>query len=101
MVEEITDQTIAEKIKKGKKVVVDCYADWCGPCRMLSPVIEALAKQYSDISFCKLNIDDNEETAMKYSIMSIPTLLIFESGELKNTVVGLRSKRELEEIIKG
>ncbi len=101
MVEEITDQTIAEKIEKGQKVVVDCYADWCGPCRMLSPVIEALAKQYSDISFCKLNIDDNEETAMKYSIMSIPTLLIFESGELKNTVVGLRSKSELEEIIKG
>lgn len=101
MVEEITDQTIAEKIEKEQKVVVDCYADWCGPCRMLSPVIEALAKQYSDISFCKLNIDDNEETAMKYSIMSIPTLLIFESGELKNTVVGLRSKSELEEIIKG
>lgn len=99
MVTEITEKEFNEKISKGK-VLVDCYAPWCGPCRMLGPVVEAVASENKEYSFYKLNVDDSEEVAMKYGIMSIPCILIFENGELKNTSVGFKSKDELEELLK-
>jgi len=99
MVTEITEKEFNEKISKGK-VLVDCYAPWCGPCRMLGPVVEAVASENKDYSFYKLNVDDSEEVAVKYGIMSIPCILIFENGELKNTSVGFKSKDELEELLK-
>ena len=99
MVEELNEKNFEEKIKTGK-VLVDNYAPWCGPCRMLSPVIDELAKEITDYKFYKLNVDDAEEIAQTYGIMSIPTLLIFEDGELKEKIVGLRSKSELTEILK-
>ena len=99
MVTEITEKEFNEKISKGK-VLVDCYAPWCGPCRMLAPVVEAVASENKEYSFYKLNVDDNEEVAVKYGIMSIPCLLVFENGELKNTSVGFKSKDELEELLK-
>ena len=95
MVTEITEKEFNEKISKGK-VLVDCYA----PCRMLAPVVEAVASENKEYSFYKLNVDDNEEVAVKYGIMSIPCLLVFENGELKNTSVGFKSKDELEELLK-
>ena len=98
MVVEITEKEFEEKVKSGK-VLVDCYAPWCGPCRMLSPVIDELAKEVTDYTFYKLNVDDAEEVAIKYGIMSIPTLLIFENGNLKNTMVGFKSKSELKDIL--
>ena len=98
MVVEITEKEFEEKTKDGK-VLVDCYAPWCGPCKMLSPIIDEVAKEVSDYSFCKLNIDEAQEVADTYGIMSIPTILIFEDGILKNKAVGLRSKSELQELI--
>lgn len=99
MVEQINESVFNEKIKDGK-VLVDCYAEWCGPCKMLSPIIDELAKEVDNYSFYKLNVDDNEEISRQYGIMSIPTLLIFENGELKEKLVGFKSKAELTEILK-
>ena len=99
MVTEINEKEFNEKIKTGK-VLVDCYAPWCGPCRMLGPIIDELASEVTDYSFYKLNVDDSEEVAIKYGIMSIPCLLIFENGELKETSIGLKSKSELKELLK-
>jgi thioredoxin 1 len=99
MVKEIKEENFKETIKKGR-VLVDCYADWCGPCKMLSPVIDEISEELKDINFYKLNVDDAEETSAEYGIMSIPTLLLFENGELKEQLVGFRSKDELLSILK-
>lgn len=98
---EINQNEFDEKVKIDGKVLVDCYAVWCGPCQMLSPVIDQLAEEIESITFYKLNVDESEEVAMKYNIMSIPTLLLFENGELKQTLIGFKSKSELEDILKG
>ena len=89
-----------EKEVLNGKVLVDFNATWCGPCRMLSPIIDELAGEVTDYKFYKLDVDENEELSRKYGIMSIPTLLIFENGELKQTLVGFKSKAELKEILK-
>lgn len=99
MVEKINEKEFNEKISSGK-VLVDCFATWCGPCKMLSPIIDELAGEVTDYKFYKLDVDENEELSRKYGIMSIPTLLIFENGELKQTLVGFKSKAELKEILK-
>ena len=99
MVVEISEKEFDEKVSSGK-VLVDCYAPWCGPCRMLSPVIDALSEEITDYKFYKLNVDDAENVAMKYGVMSIPTLLIFDDGKLKETTVGFRNKDELKELLK-
>ncbi|MCK5559313.1 MAG: thioredoxin [Thermoplasmata archaeon] len=96
----VTDADFGEVVKKYPFVVIDCWAPWCGPCRMVAPVIDELAKDYTGkIVFGKLNTDENMETAMKYSIMSIPTLLIFKNGELIDRPVGAMPKPLLEENI--
>ena len=95
MVKEIKEKEFKDLIKEGK-VLVDCYADWCGPCRMLSPVVDALSEELKDMKFYKLNIDNAESIAMEYGIMSIPNLLVFEDGKLKNQLVGFRTKDELK-----
>ena len=99
MVKQITDKEFDESIKTGK-VLVDFYAEWCGPCKMLSPIVDELSEELKDISFYKLNVDESDEVVRKYSVMSIPTLLIFGNGELKNTSVGFKSKDELKEMLK-
>nr|MBP3258568.1 thioredoxin [Bacilli bacterium] len=98
MVEEIKEVEFEEKIKEGK-VLVDCYAPWCGPCRMLSPIIDEIASEVNTYKFYKLNVDEAEEVSVKYGIMSIPTILIFENGNLVNTLVGFKSKEELKTIL--
>ena len=100
MVKEIKDNEYEKLIKENDKVVIDCFANWCGPCKMLSPIIDALAEDNKDIKFYKVDVDNAEKITNEYMIMSIPTLLIFENGKLKDKVVGLKSKSELEEIIK-
>ena len=83
-----------------KLVLIDFYATWCGPCKMLSPIITEISKEYSDkVKVCKVNIDENQELALKYDIMSIPTLIFFKKGEAVNTSVGFCSKSELEDKI--
>jgi len=85
----VTDTNFEEVIKKHQTVVVDCWAPWCGPCRMLSPTIEAMAKDYKGKAvFAKLNTDENIGVASKYRIMSIPTLLYFRDGKLVDKTVG-------------
>ena len=90
MVVDISDQNFeTEVIKSNLPVVIDLWAPWCGPCRMVGPVVEKLAEQYDGkVKFCKLNVDENQQTAAKYSVMSIPTLLFFKNGSVADTVVG-------------
>ena len=79
-------------------VMVDFWAAWCGPCRMVAPVVEELAKEYEGkVSFAKVDVDQNPKTASKYGIMSIPTLLIFKKGEPISNIVGFRPKAELKQ----
>lgn len=81
-------------------VMIDFYADWCGPCKMLAPIVEDLAAEYADrIKIGKLNVDQNMETAAKYGVQSIPTLILFKGGEAVKTVVGLQSKAALTQIL--
>lgn len=87
-----------EVIKKDK-VLVDFYADWCGPCQMLGPVLEKLDKEYDDIEFVKVNTDEFLELATEYNIMSIPALKVFEKGKVTKETVGLLSKKELLELL--
>ena len=72
--------------------LVDFYADWCGPCRMVSPVVDEIAEERSDIAFGKVNVDDENALAMKYGVMSIPTLIVFKDGQEKTRIVGARPK---------
>ena len=96
-----TDENFNEEVLASNiPVVVDFYADWCGPCKMLAPVIEALAGELEGkVKIGKLNVDDASETARQYGIMSIPTLLYFQNGEVVNKTVGVVSKTEIEQII--
>jgi thioredoxin 1 len=85
----IDDSNIDSTVKKYPVMVVDCWAPWCGPCRMVGPVVEELAKQMKGkVVFGKLNVDENRGISMKYGIMSIPTLLMFKNGKLIDTFIG-------------
>ena len=99
MVKQITDKEFDESIKTGK-VLVDFYAEWCGPCKMLSPVVDELSEELTDVTFYKLNVDESDEVVRKYNVMSIPTLLVFENGELKNKSVGFKNKDEIKGLLK-
>jgi thioredoxin 1 len=92
----LTDTNIEEALKKYPKLVIDCWAEWCGPCRLLTPVIDELAKEHSGrVVYGKINVDENPETSMKYKIESIPSLLLFNEGVLTDTLVGAKPKAEL------
>ncbi len=93
---EVTDATFDQFVKEHPKVVVDCWAAWCAPCRMLSPVIDALAEEKTDISFAKLDVDHNRAIPMRYGIMSIPTLLYFKDGVLVDKTLGALPKSAIE-----
>lgn len=99
MVKQINSDEFKEVIKEGK-VVVDLFATWCGPCKMLSPVLDEISKEITTTKFYKIDVDDNEDIAREYNVMSIPTVLVFENGELTNTIVGLKGKDYLVEEFK-
>lgn len=90
MVIEVTDQNFEQEVLKSDiPVVVDLWAPWCGPCRMIAPVIEKLSEEYEGkIKFCKLNVDKNQQTAIKYQVLSIPLLLFFKGGEKVDESLG-------------
>ena len=86
---------------QGGVMLVDFWATWCGPCRMLAPVIEEIAKEYEGkIKVGKVNVDDERELALQFGVSSIPTVMIFQNGEIKATSVGYRPKEELEVLLK-
>ena len=88
-----------EVLKSDKPVLADFWAPWCGPCRMLSPVISEIALEREDIKVCKVNVDDLPELAIKYHVSAVPTLLIFEDGDVAETIVGFRSKEDILEML--
>jgi thioredoxin 1 len=94
----ITDATIDETIQQFGSLVIDCWVPWCGPCRMVGPIIEELAKEMQGkMVFAKLNVDENQGTSVKYQIMSIPTLLVFKDGTLVDRLVGAIPKEMLKQ----
>lgn len=94
----LSDENFDQEVLKSElPVLVDFWASWCGPCQMMGPVISKLAEEYEGkIKICKLNIDEGRETAIKYSVMSIPTINIFKSGEVVNQITGAVSEAELK-----
>jgi len=88
-VKEVNDAGFDEAVKSNRTVLVDCWAPWCGPCRILAPTIEALAKDYGEkVKFFKLNTDENPRVTTQFRIRSIPTLFIFVDGKLADTIIG-------------
>lgn len=99
-IQALNAENFSDKISGGSPVLVDFWASWCGPCHMLSPVVEELSQEHPEVAFAKVNVDEAPELAQKYRISAIPTLLLFRDGEVADTSVGVRSKEELEAFLK-
>lgn len=96
----ITSEQFEEKVLKNKKfVIVDFFANWCGPCKMLMPVLEEIDQEFDQVDIVKVNIDQDEELAKKFGVLSIPTLIFFSNGEEVEKTIGYRQKSQIEEII--
>lgn len=89
----------AEVIKSDRPVLIDFWASWCGPCRMLSPLVDELAEEHKEIKFCKVNVDDEKVLAKNFGIMSIPTLVVYKDGKLKTRQAGAVPKEAILELI--
>ena len=89
----------AEALKAEKPVLIDFWASWCGPCRMLSPVVDEVAEERSDVKVCKINVDEQPELANNYGVMSIPTLILMKNGKIVSQAVGARPKESVLSMI--
>jgi thioredoxin 1 len=97
-VAEINDANFETEVSNGL-VLVDCWAEWCGPCRMVAPVLEELAGEMPDVSIRKLNVDENQSTAQRLGIQSIPTLLLYKDGKLVDKMIGALPKPQIKKFI--
>lgn len=97
----VTDANFEEEVLKcDQNVLVDFWAPWCGPCKMVGPIVSQLADEYQGkAKVCKINVDENNDTAMKYRVMSIPTLILFKNGEEANRIIGFRPKQDLAKML--
>ena len=99
---EVNEQTFAKEVlENSKPVLVDFWAPWCGPCKMMSPVLEEIASEQTSVKICKVNVDDNPELAEKYGIMSIPNFILFKNGKVEKQQVGATSKDAMLGFING
>ena len=89
----------SEVLNSNKPVLLDFYADWCGPCRMVSPIVSEIANERSDVKVGKINVDEQPELAAQFQVMSIPMLAVIKNGKLENRVVGYRSKEQIEAML--
>lgn len=89
-----------EVLNSNQTVLIDFYADWCGPCKMLSPIVEQVASENTDVKVVKVNVDNEQDLAIKYQVMSIPTLVVIKNGAEANRMVGLSSKSDIVDMIK-
>ena len=100
MITNVTKENFDKEVMQAEgTVLVDFWAAWCGPCRMIAPAVEKIAEERPDVKVCKINIDDEQELAIRHGVMSIPTLMVVKNGEIVNTAVGLRPKEEIEALL--
>lgn len=99
MVTQINTTEFDELINSGKTVVCDFFATWCGPCRMLAPVMEEVSKSFPNVEFVKVNVDENENLAARYNVMSIPYVAVFEGGKLTAQNVGFMPEEEMKDFL--
>ena len=93
---EISEDNFEEEVLKSElPVLVDFWAPWCGPCRMMGPIVDEISEEILELKVCKVNVDDASELARKYDIESIPTLIYFKNGEVRATMIGLRTKQDI------
>lgn len=97
----VNSENFESEVLRSKKIVlIDFYADWCGPCQMLSPIVDQVASEYEDLKVVKINVDEAQDLAINYGVISIPTLVVIKDGQETNRAVGLISKNAIEELIK-
>ena len=100
MVNEVNDDNFEQEVlKSDKPVIVDFWAEWCGPCRILGPRFEELSEEMDNVKFCKLDVDKNQQTSMRYNVRSIPTSLMFKDGEVAGNIIGAYPKDMIKQKI--
>ena len=100
MITNVTKENFDKEVMQAEgTVLIDFWAAWCGPCRMIAPAVEKIAEELPEVKVCKINIDDEQELAIRHGVMSIPTLMVVKNGEIVNTAIGLRPKEEIEALL--
>ena len=94
-----TDENANDLIASGQPIIIDFWAEWCGPCKMLSPIIKEIADEVQGVKIGKVNVDEEPDLAMKYKIMSIPTVMVFKNGEVVNKAIGMQTKAALLQLL--